>query len=138
MFGIKRHVLVTVVNSVAGVNAPPKLNTNLDNSAILIEVTANKSLRDTRGNKYKNQRIIKEAFSTKSAQKVSDAFGLVGANFDQYSAFKRTDLTSELDRNDPVNIGDEIVLIHNDLINIDIDIIADDMSIHRIIPARRL
>jgi len=140
MFGVTRYVLVTVVRSAAGINyIKNKLTSGVEETdpELYVALSANKSLRNRTGNKYKRQNVIKEAFEPEKVKKVYQAYGLVGVKFEEFTAFKRSDLDNPIDRNDNVVIGDEIVLINNALLNVLSDHIGLTVSKHRIIPSRK-
>jgi len=137
-FGLTRHVLVTVVNSAAGLNQyPTTLDSQSDDPETFVYLSAQRALRSTNKNKYRDQDIIKEAFDPQQVPTVVQAFGLVGANFNEYTAFKRSNLDNPVGRNEPVRLNEEVVLIRNELLPILREIIAQSISRHRIIPARK-
>ena len=140
-FSLTDHVLVTVVNSIAGLNARSySLDSDLkeENDALYVEVSAMAGLRSTRGNKYKNRDLIKEAFLSSQVKKVHQAYGKVGINFNTHTAFNRLDLDNPLNRNDNVTPGDEIVLIENQIVRSILKAtIARSIKQHRIIPDRK-
>ena len=140
-FSLTDHVLVTVVNSVAGLNARSySLDSVLkkENNSLYVEVSAMAGLRSTRGNQYKNRDLIKEAFLSSQVKKVYQAYGKVGVNFNTHTAFNRLDLFNSLSRNDDVVPGDEIVLIENQVAeSILKSTTTKSIKRHRIIPDRK-
>jgi len=131
MFGVKRHILVTLLRDIPTTDLP-------SSSTFDPYLEIKKSLKKTIGNTQLKQNIIKEAYDPTEIEFVYDAYGKMGVKFSEFTAFKRNDLTNSIDRNTAVSLGDEIVLINNNILNkYNRPFIASIISKHRIIPTRK-
>lgn len=135
MFGLKRHVLITVVNDIPAVEIVDGTGSSTRFDPYL---EIRKSLKSTLGNTLVKQDLIKESRSQEEVKFVYQAYGEVGINFNTHVAVKRHRLEDQLQLNDPVSIGDEIVLITNEVrTKFSPEVIVEFISRHRIIPSRR-
>jgi hypothetical protein len=131
MLGLTDYVLVTTVNGVLNHHGKP---TNFFTPAATVRIAMERALQaDIPGNQRARSDIDKQAYPHLVATTVRKVYGLTGANYDQYTAFRNW---QKLTLDDAVNNGDEIVLIKNTLLNINRQYIAESIARHRILPSR--
>lgn len=135
MFGRNNFITVTVIKGAAGIDFRNPINSTASGST-LVEVTAKHSMRNSLGNKYKRQNVIKETFNPDDITDVISLLGHLGLSRDEFSVFSRLNLDVPLDVSDSIERNSEIVVINNLLIDLPKSTIAGIVEKHRIIPSR--
>lgn len=131
MFGLTNYVVVTTVNSVLATNSKP---VNYFDTSATVRIALDQSVaRDIPGNQRVRSDIDKQTYPHLAANTVRKVYGLTGANFDDYTAYRAW---KTLGLDDEVKNRDEILLIHKKLSGINLQYIADSIARNRILAQR--
>ena len=128
MHGLTNFVIIIVINAL---NHEDKRPTNYFDTTKTLSIATNKILRDeTTGNPHSRSNIQKQAYLASQVKTVRQAYGLVGVDWTNYSAYRNNKLIT---LNDIIRNKDEIIIIKNGLSTREAFLIANE---HRILPER--
>jgi hypothetical protein len=130
MFGLTDFVLVTTVNALPPTGKPTDFFSTRPTVRLALDQTVS---QDIPGNQRIRTNIDRQSYPHASATTVRQVFGLTGANFDNYVAYRSW---KKLGLDDLVNNREEIILISKALNNINLPYIASLLAKQRILPDR--